>query len=200
MMGVGLPFFFVPVTALALGCVEERELASAAGLQNFLRTLSGAVAISIVTTAWEDKTSFVHAEFAGFVDRSGDLSISLGNMGMSVDAVRSTLDHLLQGQSVMVATNQLMAAVAIILRHIGIHDLARAEADARNRFDEGGALTRHCPHLMTEQSIPPALFSLSSDSCVPRSEALSWASVKHTECGKCVPVRTSDRQYRSCPF
>jgi DHA2 family multidrug resistance protein len=93
---------------------EERELASASGLQNFLRTLSGAVATSIVTTAWEDKTSFVHAEFAGFVDRSGDMSISLGNLGMSVDAVRSTLDHLLQGQSVMVATNQLMAAVAII--------------------------------------------------------------------------------------
>ena len=49
-MGLGLPFFFVPLTALALGSVEEHETASAAGLQNFLRTLSGAVATSIVTT------------------------------------------------------------------------------------------------------------------------------------------------------
>jgi MFS transporter, DHA2 family, multidrug resistance protein len=44
LMGLGLPFFFVPLTALALGSVEEHETASAAGLQNFLRTLSGAVA------------------------------------------------------------------------------------------------------------------------------------------------------------
>src|SRR5262249_3171194 len=48
MMGIGLPFFFVPLTALALGSVEEHETASGAGLQNFLRTLSGAVATSIV--------------------------------------------------------------------------------------------------------------------------------------------------------
>ena len=47
-MGIGLPFFFVPVTTLALASVEEHETASAAGLMNFLRTLSGAVATSIV--------------------------------------------------------------------------------------------------------------------------------------------------------
>ncbi len=57
LFGLGLPFFFVPLTALALGSVEEHETASAAGLMNFIRTLSGAVATSIVTTVWEDKTT-----------------------------------------------------------------------------------------------------------------------------------------------
>src|SRR6185295_227295 len=47
--GIGLPFFFVPLTALSLGSVKPHEMASAAGLQNFLRTLSGAVATSLVT-------------------------------------------------------------------------------------------------------------------------------------------------------
>jgi DHA2 family multidrug resistance protein len=108
LMGLGLPFFFVPLTALALGSVEERETASAAGLQNFLRTLSGAVATSVVTTDWEDKTSVMHAELAGSVDRSGSMMQSLLASGMTPDAARSTLDNLVQGQSVMLATNQIM--------------------------------------------------------------------------------------------
>jgi DHA2 family multidrug resistance protein len=113
LMGLGLPFFFVPLTALALGCVEEHETASAAGLQNFLRTLSGAVATSIVTTAWENDTSIKHAELVGLVDRSGEAAQAL-SLSMSPDSVRSTLDYLLQGQSVMLATNQLLGIVAIV--------------------------------------------------------------------------------------
>jgi DHA2 family multidrug resistance protein len=114
LMGLGLPFFFVPLTALALGSVEEHETASAAGLQNFLRTLSGAVATSIVNTAWEDKTSAMHAELVGYVDRTGEAASALTASGMSPDMVRTSLDNLLQGQSVMLATNQLMAVVAAI--------------------------------------------------------------------------------------
>jgi MFS family permease len=44
LMGLGLPFFFLPITAHALASVDESETASAAGLMNFLRTLSGAFA------------------------------------------------------------------------------------------------------------------------------------------------------------
>src|SRR4030095_10694699 len=72
LMGLGLPFFFVPVTTLALASVEEHETASAAGLMNFLRTLSGAVATSLVTTSWESKTQVMHSELAGMVDRTGE--------------------------------------------------------------------------------------------------------------------------------
>jgi len=112
-MGLGLPFFFVPLTALALGSVEEHETASAAGLMNFLRTLSGAVATSVVTTLWEDKTSVMHAELSGLVDSAGDAARNLGNSGMSLDAVRETLDRIAQSQSVMLATNEIMGLVAI---------------------------------------------------------------------------------------
>lgn len=104
----------MPVTALSLGSVEEHETASAAGLQNFLRTLSGAVATSIVTTAWEDKTSVMHAELVGYVDCTGETASALSASGMTADAVRGTLDGLLQGQSVMLATNEIMAIVAVV--------------------------------------------------------------------------------------
>jgi DHA2 family multidrug resistance protein len=113
-MGLGLPFFFVPLTALSLGSVQPEETASAAGLQNFLRTLSGALATSVVTTVWEDDTSAQHAELVGMVDRSGDAASAYGALGLSPDATLVAIDRLLQGQSVMLATNRLMAAIAVV--------------------------------------------------------------------------------------
>jgi len=114
LMGLGLPFFFVPITALALGSVEESEMASGAGLMNFLRTLSGAIATSITTTAWENKTSYLHAELSGLVDSSSETARTLLNSGLSHDATVSVLDNLAQGQSVMLATNAILWTVAIV--------------------------------------------------------------------------------------
>jgi DHA2 family multidrug resistance protein len=109
-----LPFFFVPLTALALGSVAEHETASASGLQNFLRTLAGAVATSVVTTSWEDKTTVIHAQLVGSVDRSGAMALALRGSGLSVDAANNILDQMLQGQSVMLATNGIMWIVGVV--------------------------------------------------------------------------------------
>ena len=65
LMGLGLPFFFIPLTGLALASVETHEMASAAGLMNFLRTLSGAFATSLITTVWDDQITRNHAELVG---------------------------------------------------------------------------------------------------------------------------------------
>jgi DHA2 family multidrug resistance protein len=113
LLGLGLPFFFLPITAHALASVDERETASAAGLMNFLRTLSGAFATSIATTAWESQTQAAHAELAGQVDRTGETARSLLGSGLDLDSVRSVLDGMTQGQSVMLATNEIMATCAI---------------------------------------------------------------------------------------
>jgi MFS transporter, DHA2 family, multidrug resistance protein len=113
MMGLGLPFFFVPVTTLALASVEEHEVAGAAGLMNFLRTLAGAVATSVVTTSWESKTQVMHSELAGVVDRSGEVAHTLAVGGMNAEQSRQVLDNLTTSQSVMLATNEIMAFVAL---------------------------------------------------------------------------------------
>jgi len=114
LMGPGLPFYFVPLTALALGSVKEHETASAAGLMNFIRTLSGAVGTSLITTAWDDKTSVMHAELAGLTDRTGDVAMTLSRSGLSDDAMLQTIDRMTQGQSVMIATNELLALTGIV--------------------------------------------------------------------------------------
>ncbi|MGL4753937.1 MAG: DHA2 family efflux MFS transporter permease subunit [Aeromonadaceae bacterium] len=109
--GIGMPLFFVPLTAIALGCVLPREMDSAAGLMNFIRTLSGAFATSMVNTGWERETRYVRAELAGLTDRAGEASAAMQQAGAGGGQVRGTLDWLLQGQSVMVATNKLFMLI-----------------------------------------------------------------------------------------
>ena len=41
-----VPFFFIPLSNIALGSVLQQEIASAAGLMNFLRTMAGAIGAS----------------------------------------------------------------------------------------------------------------------------------------------------------
>lgn len=112
-MGFALPFFFIPSTGLALASVEEREMDSAAGLMNFLRTLSGAFATSVVATAWSNQITRNHAELVGISDSDQSVRTMLDSSGMTPDAVNQAIDYLVTGQSVMLATNQLMLFIGI---------------------------------------------------------------------------------------
>ncbi len=112
-MGIGMPMYYVPLTGLAMGSVNEEETASAAGLMNFVRTISGAFATSLVTTSWQDRSIIAHARLANVVDSSGQLAAMLppGAMGQ---ATREMLNNLVTGQSLMLATNGLMVVIGII--------------------------------------------------------------------------------------
>ncbi len=112
-MGFALPFFFIPSTGLALASVEEREMDSAAGIMNFLRTLSGAFATSVVTTSWDNQITRNHAELVGVTDADGGVRALLEQAGMALDAVNQAIDYLIVGQSVMLATNQIMTLIGI---------------------------------------------------------------------------------------
>ena len=54
--GVFMVMFFVPVTGLAMASVDHDEQANAAGLSNFMRTLAGAFATSLVQSGWSNAT------------------------------------------------------------------------------------------------------------------------------------------------
>lgn len=100
-MGVGMPFFFVPLMGLALGNVEPEDTAGASGLMNFARTMSGAIATSWVTTHWENAATLNRAELAGMIHPSAAPDLGLAG-----------LDRLVQEQSVVLATNQTFLVVA----------------------------------------------------------------------------------------
>ncbi|RJG09562.1 DHA2 family efflux MFS transporter permease subunit, partial [Massilia cavernae] len=113
-MGLGLPFFFIPTTGLAMASVEEHEMANAAGLMNFLRTLSGAFATSVVTTSWQDQATRHHAELVGLADADNSVRSTLEGAGMAADAVLQALDGMIVAESVTLATNQVFAVVSVL--------------------------------------------------------------------------------------
>ena len=113
-MGFALPFFFIPTTGLALGSVEEREMDSAAGLMNFLRTLSGAFATSLVTTVWSNQATRNHADLVGLTDADGSMRSLLDQSGIAADASKEVIDYLVTSQSIMLSTNQIMTAISVI--------------------------------------------------------------------------------------
>ncbi len=114
LMGFGMPFFFVPLTGLALASVDEPETASAAGLMNFCRTLSGAVATSMVTTVWADSASRNRSQLSGLLNGAQDTMDQMTASGLSPDQARGNLEQLVQGQGVMLATNQVFLAMAAL--------------------------------------------------------------------------------------
>lgn len=122
LMGPGLPFFFVPLTGLALSSVDEAETASAAGLMSFCRTVSGAFATSMVNTSWENQTQVMRANLVGATDSGGQLVGALQHMGMSAAGALASLQQLVTAQSVMLATNRLflVAGVAFVAAALAI--------------------------------------------------------------------------------
>ena len=63
--GPAMVMFFVPVTGLAMASVNHDEQANAAGLSNFMRTLAGAFATSLVQTGWSNAARQNQTELAG---------------------------------------------------------------------------------------------------------------------------------------
>ncbi len=112
--GFAMPFLFVPASQLALGAVDGAETASAAGLMSFMRTTSGAFAASIATTFWDTNASHAKSELSGLLNGTGAFLDGLGTQGMTPDQALNQLDTLVQGQSVMLATDQVFLATSVI--------------------------------------------------------------------------------------
>ncbi|WP_420140553.1 DHA2 family efflux MFS transporter permease subunit [Sphingomonas sp.] len=118
--GLGLPFFFVPITILALASVEPRETASAAGLSSFVRTLAGAVGTSIATTLWADQGQSSRANLSGIVHSNSTAAQQLRIEGMDPERTRGLLERLIDQQAMAIATTHLFEIGTVLLIASGL--------------------------------------------------------------------------------
>jgi len=112
--GAGMPFFFVPLTTIALGAVEEEETASAAGVMNFLRTMAGAVAVAISTTLWYDGAQEKRAALSGTLNGAQATMDRLMARGSTLEQARLMVSQLVDRESVALATGQTFLFAACI--------------------------------------------------------------------------------------
>jgi MFS transporter, DHA2 family, multidrug resistance protein len=115
LQGVGMPFFFIGLTALALGSVKPEETVSAAGLMSFVRTLSGAVATAIATTAWDDAGRVARSDMVSTLNDPAGAMAKMQASGMTIEQARTMLERLVEVQASTVSVLHIYfySAVAI---------------------------------------------------------------------------------------
>jgi DHA2 family multidrug resistance protein len=112
--GAGMPFFFVPLTTLALGAVNEDEVASAAGLMNFLRTMSGAVATAIGVTMWENGGQSARDSLTATMNGTSSSMSVLQAHGFSLEQSRQYISQMVDAQANAVSTVNLFELFAAV--------------------------------------------------------------------------------------
>ncbi|WP_309547068.1 DHA2 family efflux MFS transporter permease subunit [Sphingomonas sp. SUN039] len=125
LQGIGMPFFFIGLTALALAAVKPSETTSAAGIMSFVRTLCGAVGTAMATTAWDNASRVSRSDMVGRLNGADATMNSLMAKGMSSDQARAVLDRLVDAQSATVGAVQVFFyAFAVFMVAAGIVWLA----------------------------------------------------------------------------
>ncbi len=113
MTGTFMVMFFVPVTGLAMASVEHHEQATAAGLSNFMRTLAGAFATSLVQTGWANATRHNQTELAGAMTNGQSTIDGMMASGVPHDVATNMLSMIVEGQSVMLATLNMFGSITV---------------------------------------------------------------------------------------
>ena len=67
---MGLSFFFLPLNQIILSGVPSRDLASASGVSNFIRTMSGSISTAMTVWIWNRRTDYHHAVLAEHISNS----------------------------------------------------------------------------------------------------------------------------------
>jgi DHA2 family multidrug resistance protein len=114
LQGMGMPFFFVGLTALALSSVPAHLQTSAAGLMSFLRTLCGAIGTAIATTAWDDASRTTRSELVSSLNNSEATLSSLQGAGLTLEQARAVLDRLVEGQAATIGVLHLFLASGVV--------------------------------------------------------------------------------------
>jgi MFS transporter, DHA2 family, multidrug resistance protein len=116
--GIGVACFFVPMTTITLSSVSDERLASASGLSNFLRTLSGAIGTAVSTTFWEDDAIYHHAVLSESVSQysqnTNAYSDTLSSIGLAGQAVTAQLNEVVTQQGYMMATNDFFRISCVV--------------------------------------------------------------------------------------
>ncbi len=111
--GVFMVMFFVPVTGLAMASVDPSEQANAAGMSNFMRTLAGAFATSLVQTGWSNAMRENQTELTGAMHNDRVALDTLTGAGASPNLATTALTGVVEHQSIMLATLNMFAVIAV---------------------------------------------------------------------------------------
>jgi DHA2 family multidrug resistance protein len=124
--GFGLAMFMVPLQAVLLSGLRADQVASAAGLSNFMRNTGGAFGASLATTIWARRDAMHHAQLSESVSTwnpaTHDTLAALSARGMSDPESYAVVDRLLNREANMLgaidyfwAAGWLMVGMVLVI-------------------------------------------------------------------------------------
>lgn len=103
--GAGSALFFLPLSQISLGSVRPEQIAMGAGLQNFVRTASGAFAASLSLTVWDHQTIRHHADLSAHVSvyapATRDWLVQAQQLGIDGTAALALLESQMMQQAAL---------------------------------------------------------------------------------------------------
>lgn len=117
--GFAVPFFFIPLSNIALGAVRPDEIASAAGLMNFIRTMAGAIGASIAVTIWDDHAKLARSEIVSTMHVQPTQQ-NLINHGMSPETALGMISNLVDKEALTLSVNHVFLIFAMLFIFAGL--------------------------------------------------------------------------------
>ncbi len=118
LQGAGLALFFLPLNQVLMSGIRASELASAAGLSNFTRTIAGSMATAICVWIWSDRSEHHHATLAQHVTPDSPAWVAyqqqLADQGITGTQAFAFVDRLIASQAGTMGANDLFHGLAIL--------------------------------------------------------------------------------------
>jgi MFS transporter, DHA2 family, multidrug resistance protein len=116
--GVGMSFIFLPMQQILLSDIDAAHLASAAGLSNFLRNLTGSMSTAGSIWLWSNRTDYHHAMLAEHVTAGGawnDWSARMAAAGFHGASVLAHTENVVMQQARVMGANDLFRVLTLML-------------------------------------------------------------------------------------
>lgn len=114
LQGLGMPFFFIGLTSLALGSIKPEETASAAGIMSFVRTICGAIGTAMATSAWDNASRVSRSDMVPSLHGVADTMATLEARGMNHEQARAVIDRLVEGQASTIGANHVFMMAGVV--------------------------------------------------------------------------------------
>ena len=117
-MGFGLSLFFLPLNQIIMAGISPAEIASAAGLSNFVRTFAGSVSTAVCVFMWNNRSEYHYATLTEHITPDSPAWASyqaqLAQAGITGDAALASTARVLNTQALTMGANDIFLAMGCI--------------------------------------------------------------------------------------
>ncbi|MDG2004699.1 MAG: DHA2 family efflux MFS transporter permease subunit [Novosphingobium sp.] len=111
--GLGMSFFILPLSIISIGAVDEDEIATATGIQNFVRTLFIGLSTATALTIWSDTQQEARNELASNLQPESTLE-TLTDAGFTAEQARGIISNLVEREAVVMAVDHVFLISAAV--------------------------------------------------------------------------------------